>query len=117
MPNAQVPVGIGAPNALTQTINVTDVSGLEDLTTVTGVSLNVLRADGSTATWVATIVSATTTTLEWSHTFASTDTIPDPSAAPDGVVGSYKVVPVLTVPGGTVPCYARVLIVTDPYGS
>lgn len=111
MPNAKVPAGIGPPNALTQTINTTDTATLEDLTTVTGISLNVKRADGSFQTWSAYIVSATVETLVFGHAFATADTT---SGATD-IIGPYHVVAMLTVPGGVVPCYARVLAVTDRY--
>lgn len=105
---AQVPIGIGPPCALKQTINADDTASVTDLTTVTAVTLLVRRADGSTAQWSAQIVSVTPGQLTYQYPFAA-------GGGDCPVVGAYMVAPSLTVPGGTVPCYARPLIVTDQY--
>jgi hypothetical protein len=99
---AVVPVGIGAPNVLQQTQRVDpSVPSITDLTTVTGVSLNVSINGAAPVVWSATILAAfaaTPTSLSymiWQHAFASADC---------AVEGVYVIAPQLTVPGGSIPC-------------
>ncbi len=102
----QIPIGIGPPNTLDLTI-LQDDSEL-DLTTVTGVSLQVTRSlDGSTATWACTIRSASAGQLVASYPFAS-------GGGDVPVLGTYEIAPMLTVPGGVVPCYAVRIQAVDP---
>lgn len=106
---AQVPVGIGPPCQLTGTITPQSTSALLDMTQVTAISLLVKRSDGSVVTWTASIIGQTTTgLLNYAHNFAVGDCT---------VIGVYMVAPQLTTSGGTVPCYARPLIVTDSFGT
>lgn len=64
-----VPLGIGPPNNLSMVI-YSGSSNL-DLTTVSGVTLNVVRTyDGSTATWTCSIPSMTATSTEMNALYA-----------------------------------------------
>lgn len=111
----RVPIGIGAPNVLQQTLTVdASVPSITDLTSVTGVSLLVgIPGIAMPVTWTATILSATSpmtgvpSTLLWQHTFDSADCT---------VEGIYVIAAQLTVPGGVVPCDAGRLYVTSVLG-
>ena len=93
-----IPLGISSPNSIGLTINQGD-SNL-DLTSVTGLTLNVTRAiDGTTAAWVCTIVTKTSTQLQALYSF-------DANGQDVPVLGIYEVAPEMTVPGGVVPGYA-----------
>lgn len=79
----------------TEALDVTVTSATLNLTTVSAVSLAVVNRDTrAAATWAATIVSATATSLLMRHPFS----------AQESVAGSFEITPLLTVPG-----------VTDPY--
>lgn len=111
----RVPVGIGAPNVLQQTLTVDgSVPSLTDLTTVTGISLLVgVPGQASPVTWTATVYSATApgtgtlSSLVWRHVFAPTDCV---------VEGIYVITAQLTVPGGVIPCDSVRLYVTSVLG-
>jgi hypothetical protein len=109
---AQVLTGVGPTTLLTIPIQAGQ-SGI-DMTTVTAVSLNVKRGrnDPSPGVWSAVILSSLPPTAPGGssmvayHAFQVSDcTVP----------GRYIVQPVLTLPGGTVDCYPRELIVTDRF--
>lgn len=103
----KLPQGGRAP--LTLSVAITPADQSLDLTTVTSVALNVLRQDGVQVTWAATIASgATPTSLTVNYTFAS-----------DGsdltVTGTYKISPVLSVPGGSVDGTAIDAFIESPF--
>ncbi len=100
----RVPSNITAPSAIT--IRFSAVALGVDLTTVTAVSLAVLRRDGSTATWVCSIVSATPGELVAQYAFTGSGEI--------NGVGVYYLAPTLTVPGGTLNAQAIAMYVTAP---
>jgi hypothetical protein len=113
-----VPIGIGPPNALPVTIR--QGASTVDLTTVTGVTLNVTREiDGSTTTWVCVIDSSGVdgvngqTYLTCHYPFAA---YTPPALGDVSVLGTYDLAPVLTVPaGGTgIPCYSFEICATLP---
>ena len=116
MATPHVPIGIGPPNNLTG-IETAGSSTL-DMTTVSAVSLYVVQPNGVTATWSASIVSATSpstpggSTLTWSHAFSPSSG--EGTATGDvPIKGTYQIVALLTVPGGVVPCDPRPLIGTS----
>ena len=106
-----VPYGIATPNILPLTITPTDPT--LDLRTVTAVSWDVLRFDGTKTVWSAAVTAATASELTCQHAFASGDW-PTPSAP---VLGTYTITAWLTVPSGLVPCKPRYLLVTDEFGN
>ena len=83
--------GAVAPEALQLTVSA-GTSGF-DLTTVTAVSLVARYTTDATATWAATIQSATAATLVLSHTMQASDT---------AILGTVSIHAVMTVPGGTI---------------
>lgn len=88
-----VPFNIQAPAAITITFR-SPVWGC-DLTTVTGINLNVLRRDGSTAVWVMSQVSSTPLELVAQYVFTNTGEIT--------TSGLYTLAPQLAVQGGILP--------------
>lgn len=103
-------VGSVAPVALRLTVTRLAASTL-DLRTVTAATLRVRLppndfGEYETTTWSLTLGASTTSTLVMTHTFASGE------LATDGV---YRISADLTVPGGTVPCEARDLIVSPRF--
>jgi hypothetical protein len=92
-----VPLGVGPPLALN--IAVQPVGNL-DYTTVESVSLEVQPPGGAPVqTWGASIVGTpTATSLNVAHTFAPSDTTAFG-------LGNYRIVVLLTVPGGQVWAY------------
>jgi hypothetical protein len=121
MPN--VPIGIGAPNVLQDTITAASTNPtITDLTTVTGVSLLVLLPSGTQTTWTASIVGATppvgnvSSTLTFQHNFSASGGV-GTATGDCALVGTYMIAAQLTVPGGVVPCYARSLVVTSAFGT
>jgi hypothetical protein len=105
----KVPIGIGPPNVLQDTITADPTNPtITDLTTVTAVTLDVWAPTGvggapQELSWTATIVSATPpvattpSTLTWQHVFQTTD-VPSP--------GPYRVTAYLSVAGfpDAIPC-------------
>lgn len=105
----KIPIGIGPPNVLQDTIVADgDNPVITDLTTVTAVTLHVWTPTGPLGapvmtSWPATIVSATApvgsspSTLTWQHTFQTTDVT---------ATGLYRVTAWLSVPGfnNAIPC-------------
>lgn len=83
-------VGINTPQAFQLTVT----SASLDLTTVTAASLQVTQPGGTIATWTATIVSASATSMVCQHIHASGD-VPR--------VGNYTVRAMLTTAAGVVP--------------
>jgi hypothetical protein len=101
-----VPLGIGPPNALVLTVYQGD-SDL-DLTTVTGVLLNVTRAlDGSTATWECNIASSTPTCLVAMYVFER-PSAPGTFSVVQGQTGVQSSAP------NAVPVGALVWFTSDP---
>lgn len=80
------------PEAVDLTITNED-GQTADLTTVSGVVLLVRRPDGTSAEWLTTILSATTTTVEVRHVFASGD-VPK--------TGAYHIRPRMYFPGDVI---------------
>jgi len=80
----------------TLTVNVTPGAGGLNLSTVTGVSFSVRTPDtNADVTWTAGIISQTATTLQARHTFNS-------GTSGEAVTpGTYRVMVLLAVPGGT----------------
>lgn len=98
---AQVPIRVGPPNVCL--IPISSPPGGLDLNTVTGVSIDVRKPDGTAAIWTATLQQVTTTSATAAHAFDPADL---------DVAGVWKLAPLLAVAGGVVPCYSRPLIVT-----
>ena len=88
------------------TLDVTPGSSGVDLSTVTAASFLILRADGATATWIATRTNQTATTLTLSYPLTSSDV---------NVAGVYAVYAALTIPSGTVRTAPRQLVVKGTY--
>jgi len=120
-PTNLVWLGIGPPNVywfpLTSGQISTDAGSIpaNDLTTVSGITFHVYypgtsltTAVAPDATWSGVIQAATApsgslpSTMMAYHAFATPDC---------QLVGNYKIVGVLAVPGGTWECFARTLIV------
>ncbi len=99
------PVGIGPPNVWPITFLAGD-SGL-DLTTVTGVLLDVQReVDGSTDVWTAQIQGGATPGELVAHVIFSGEEVT--------TLGRYSVAPKLVVTGGVVPCTALRIMAVAP---
>jgi hypothetical protein len=98
-----IPQNITAPQ--TVTLRFLSPSLGANLQTVTAASLNVLRTDGTTATWALTIVSATPSEIVCQYTFAGTELT---------VTGVYYLTGMLTLPGGVAQAGAIALYVTGP---
>lgn len=92
-------VGITTP----QTSDLEVTSATHDLSTVTAVSWQVTKPGGEVATWAASIISATATSLVSRHVHAAGD-VP--------TKGKYTVRAMLTFPGGDVPAVPTVADVT-----
>jgi hypothetical protein len=102
-----VPSTIAAPAAFS-VLFYTPALGF-DLTTVTAVTFQMLRRDGTTATLTVTIVSKTPTELLAQYAFVGGEIT---------TTGAYLLAPQLTVPGGWVPAETVTMMVTNPwYGS
>lgn len=86
-----VPSDVTAPTTLTIAFKSLSLYGV-DATTVTGVTLNMTRRDGTTATLTCTIVAAVPDELTVQYTFVGTEVTS---------TGIYYLAPRLTVPGGT----------------
>lgn len=99
-----VPSNAGPPVQLTFVIK-SPLWG-PDLTTVTAVSILVRRFDGSTATWSAGIISATSREIVAQYALQSGDLT---------TTGPYQLAPELTLPGGTAPCFTVALFVASPF--
>lgn len=89
----KVIAGEVAPAGFTCDVTVPSI----DMTTVTAVSLEVQKPDGTTTTWTASISTSSTSSLTYLHTFATGEIT---------TAGDYRVVAVLTVPAGTVRAFA-----------
>ncbi len=100
----RIPSTVAAPSTLTFFFKT--VTFGVDLSTITAVSLNVLRRDGSTATWSCDIVSATAGELVAQYAFTGGDEISS--------TGVYYLSPILTSPTGPVPCETVTLFVYPP---
>lgn len=113
----ELSLNIGPPEALTYPIS--DVPGGIDLTTVTAVSFQVRKPDSTYQTWSAQIPATvpktrglyaslagtsnpTTGLLFAQYPFTGTEVTQN---------GVYLVKPILTVPGGTVPCESKEFVV------
>lgn len=83
-------VGPKAPEALKVTLLAGD-SGI-DMTTVTAVSLDVVRPDGATATWTTVLSGATTLQVIATHVF-------DAGGLEASLPGSYLIKPQITAAG------------------
>lgn len=99
-----VPSNISTPATITIVFRSPYLS--VDLATVTGVRLNVTRRDGTSATWIMTIASATAGELVATFDFPGGDEITS--------TGLYYLAPLLTVPGGRLPAEALTMFVTAP---
>lgn len=91
MATALVYAGAVAPEGIE--IQISSTSAILDLLTVTAVSLAVTLPSGTATTWTATITAQTATLLTVTHTF-------DALGAEVATVGTYTIVPKLTVPTG-----------------
>ncbi len=98
----RVPNTIVAPSTLTITFK-TPTFGV-DLSEVTGVALNVVRRDGSTATWNMSGVSTTSAELVYQYAFTDGSEFTG--------TGVYYLAPVLAVPGGSIPAQAIAMYVS-----
>jgi hypothetical protein len=99
-----VPSTINAPAAITILFN-TPALGVE-LTKVTGVTLYMLRRDGTTATLTMTVVTQTATQLVAQYAFVGTEVT---------TTGAYLLAPQLTVSGGFYPAETVTMMVTSPW--
>ncbi len=97
----RVPETITAPSTLLLVLQAPTFA--VNLETVTGVSLSVVRRDGTTDTWVCAIVSATPRELIAEYAFTGGDEISG--------TGMYRLSPVLEVQGGSVPAESLSLFV------
>jgi hypothetical protein len=95
----------GARSPRTCRLNLTPGNTGLDLTTVTGVSFDVVGPTGIAQVWAAAIDSASTASLSCHHTF-------DDAGAEVAEPGRYSIVATLTTPGGphdAGPYYLQVL--------
>lgn len=99
-----IPQNIAPPSGITIVIKAPVWA--VDLTTVTAVTLGVLRQDGSQATWNATILSATTYELVAQYI---------PQAGDITTSGAYYVQGQCSVPGGIAPTETIALWVATPW--
>jgi hypothetical protein len=76
------------------------------LQSVTAVSLQVTRADGTTATWPCTILGASASQIRFVHTWDAVNDCPS--------TGMYRCAPVFTVGGNPCPGNAFYLFVSAP---
>lgn len=102
-----VPSNIGAPATLTFTFLAPAFA--VDLTSVTAVSLSMLRRDGSQTTLDCTIVAATPSQLVAQYEFADAGEITS--------TGAYALQPLLSVPGGTLPVETISMFVSSPFAN
>jgi hypothetical protein len=100
-----VPQNIGAPTTITVRFKSPAISA--DLTTVTAIAFNVLRRDGTTTQFIASIISATTSELVAQYAFQGAGEITS--------TGAYYLQPSLSVPGGEIPAETVTMFVTSPY--
>lgn len=98
-----VPANITAPASITLIFNNPTFG--PDLTTVSAITLNVTRRDGTATTWAMTIVSSTPNQLTAQYTFTGGTEIT--------TAGMYYLAPVLTIPGGTIPAAPISLFVSN----
>ena len=87
-----VPAGVGPPSVLD--VQYDPGSMLLNLALVTAISLNVVRRDGSLATWACTLQGASQRAIAFTHAWALADCT---------VTGLYTCTPVFTVGGHPVP--------------
>ena len=126
--STKFPIGIGPPNALAYPIRAP--AGL-DLTTVTGVTFQVQAPNGALLTWIASIPTTVPPVEgEYSSLVGSPNPVSSellfavypfaaytlPSLGDVTQIGTYLVTPVLSIPGGTKPCYARPFVATTLFG-
>jgi hypothetical protein len=102
-----VPSGIGPPNRL-RVRYAPGQTGLNP-SVVTAVTLAVARQDGTTATWTASVLGASTTLIDFAHTFNASD-------CPASKTGLYLVSPSFATPSGSVPGETFEVFVTAPKG-
>ena len=102
----RVPSNVAAPTTATIAFQ-TPTFGV-DLSTVTAVNLQVLRRDGTSATWAMSIIAATPAELIAQYEFQPGDVT---------VTGVYYLAPQLSVPGGVVSAETVSLFVSYPTGS
>lgn len=98
-----IPKDIGPPATITIIYRSPTFSA--DLTTVTAVTLNVTRQNGTTTTWEAVIVAATEVELVAQYIFSDVGEI-------DGT-GPYAIRTTLTVPSGTFPTQGITAFIGD----
>lgn len=79
-----------------------------DLTTVTGVTLGVLRRDGTQTTWTMTMLSATSSELVAQYQFQGGEITG---------TGIYMLAPALTVSGGTISAETVSMFVASPFST
>ena len=99
-----IPSTIAAPACITVAFYTPSLGF--DLTTVTGVAFQVLRHDGTTTSFAATIVSATQTELVAQYQFVGGEIT---------TTGAYLLAPQLSVPGGFVPAETVTMVVSSPF--
>lgn len=99
-----VPLNISAPSTFT----IVFQRGIfcADLTTVTAITFDVLRRDGSTTSLIGTVVAATSNSLVAQYTFSGGELTG---------TGAYYLAPVLSVPGGAIPAETITMIVDTPF--
>lgn len=98
-----VPLNVGPPTSIQITFQ-SPVFG-PDLTTVTAISLNVVRRDGTTTSWACEILSSTARELVARYTFTGSGELT--------TSGAYILGPQLTLPGGAVPAESIALFVSS----
>lgn len=97
--------GAKSPEALQ--VNVSPSESVPDLSLVTAAEIQVVKPNGSTETWSATLSNQTTTTLRLTHVFHA-------SGGDVATSGNYRLRVYLTVSGETRRCELRTLPVL-PY--
>jgi hypothetical protein len=111
---AIVLVGAKSPTTLTCTVFQGD-SAL-DMTTVTAVTLDVQRPDGSQSNWTATIQSVLPPSAPGGSMLVCTYAF-NGNGLDCLVLGQYQVHPILTTPGGPADAYAQPLYVVSKYNT
>lgn len=101
-----IPSNIGAPATLTFTFLAPAFA--VDLTTVTAVTLGMLRRDGTQAVLTATIVAATPSQLVCQYEFEGGEITS---------TGTYALQPLLAVPGGSLPVESIAMFVSTPFAN